>query len=69
MADQKILKLADVSFGVIAHDRITGAKGTVTGKLERMSGAHGVGIEGIDSNSRPFVEWVDLERLELDADA
>jgi len=60
------LKLANVSFGVIAHDRVTGVKGTVTGKLERMSGMHAVALEGIDSGGRAFCEYIDLDRLELD---
>ena len=63
------LKLSDVSFGVIAHDQITGAKGIVTAKVERMSGMHAVAIEGIDSTGRSLYEWVDLDRLELDANA
>ena len=67
MTERQILKLADVSFGVIAHDRITGAKGTVTGKLERMSGMHSVAIEGADTTGRSYSDWIDLDRLELDA--
>jgi hypothetical protein len=67
MTDRQILKLTDVSFGVIAHDRVTNVKGTITGKFERMSGMHSVAIEGLDSTGRAFCEYVDLDRLELDA--
>jgi hypothetical protein len=66
MSDRQTLTLAQVSFGVIAHDQITGAKGKVTAKLERMNGMHSVAIEG-NSSGRPYLEWVDLDRLELDA--
>lgn len=62
-----MLKLADVSFGVLAHDRITGSRGTVTGKLERQSGNHSVSLEGVDSTGRSFTDWIDIDRLELDA--
>lgn len=64
-----MLKLTEVSFGVLAHDRITGSKGTVTGKIERQSGSHSVCLEGLDSTGRAFTDWIDIDRLELDADA
>ena len=63
------MDLQDISFGVLAHDKITGVKGTVTGKLERQSGVNAVSIEGADSTGRAFQDWVELDRLELDADA
>lgn len=64
-----MLKLSDVSFGVLAHDRITGSRGIVTGKLERQSGNHSVSLEGVDSTGRSFTDWIDIDRLELDAAA
>ena len=42
-----MLKLEDVAFGSGAHDKITGAKGTVTAKCERLNGLHQVLLEGI----------------------
>lgn len=63
------MKLADISFGTIAHDKITGLKGTVTSKVERMSGEHSIGVEGIDTTGKPYQEWIELPRVELDKPA
>jgi hypothetical protein len=60
-----MLKLEDVAFGVIARDRVTGAKGTVTTKCERDNGQHSVAVEGADSTGRAYIEWITLDRLEL----
>jgi len=62
-----MLKLEEISFGVLAHDRITNARGKVTAKLERISGPGSVCLEGIDTTGRPFTEWVAQDRIELDA--
>jgi hypothetical protein len=62
-----MLKLTDVSFGLLAHDRITGSKGIVTGKIERQSGVHSVCVEGLDSTGRAFTDWIELDRVEMDA--
>jgi hypothetical protein len=61
-----MLKLQDVKLGVIAHDKVTAVKGTVTAKCERSNGQHQVAVEGSDTTGRAFIEWVDLDRLELD---
>lgn len=63
------MELKDISFGVLAHDKITGVKGTVTAKIERQSGVHSVCLEGADSTGRSFTEWTELDRIELDAGA
>ncbi len=62
-----MLKLSDVAFDAAAHDRITGVKGTVTAKCERDSGHNTVCIEGLTSTGSMLLEWISLERLELDA--
>lgn len=65
--DNRMLQLKDISFGALAHDRVTRICGTVTAKLERASGMSSVCLEGADTTGRAFCEWVDLDRLELDA--
>lgn len=66
MVDRQTLTLAQVSFGAIAHDRITGVKGTVTAKCEYQNGYNTVCIEGLTSTGSMLLEWVSLKRLELD---
>jgi hypothetical protein len=61
-----MLKLEDVTMGKVARDRVTGVKGTVTAKCERMNGPNSVCLEGLDSTGRAFSEWVELERVEVD---
>lgn len=62
-----MLELKDVSFGAVYHDRISGAKGKATAKLERDNGAHSVCLEGVDTTGRAYSEWTNLDRMEVDA--
>jgi hypothetical protein len=61
-----MLKLEDAKMGAVGRDNLTGVKGTITGKYERMDGYSSVLVEGLDSTGRPFTEWVQLERLVVD---
>lgn len=63
------MDLNEISLGVAAHDKITGVKGIVTAKLERLSGENSVCLEGADSTGRAFDEWIGVDRVELDATA
>lgn len=62
-----MLELNDVSFGALFHDRITGAKGKATAKVEYENGVKSVCLEGVDTTGRPYSEWTNLDRLEADA--
>lgn len=59
------MELSEIKFGAIARDSITTAVGVVTAKVERMNGHHQVAIEGTESTGRPFVAWIELDRVTI----
>lgn len=61
------IKIEDVKFGSKGRDRITGAKGVVSCKLEREDGTWSICLEGLDSSGREYHVWTESTRLELDA--
>lgn len=61
-----MVKLSDISLGTFAHDNVSGVKGKITAKCERISGEHSVALEGVDTTGRPYIDWVELPRLVLD---
>jgi hypothetical protein len=57
-------KLDAVKLGGMAYDTITGLRGRVTAKCERLTGDHSVLLETLDTTKRPIEQWASIERVE-----